>query len=76
MRLALINAPATSQRMLDILLSGCNWPTYLIYLDDVIVFSKSFDAHLNNLDMVLPRLRKTGASFNLKKHYFFIGKEK
>ena len=40
MPFGLRNAQATFQRALDIILSGVRWQTSLIYLDDVIVFSK------------------------------------
>ena len=39
MPFGLMNAPATFQRMLDILLSGYRWKSCLIYLDDIIIFS-------------------------------------
>jgi hypothetical protein len=32
------NAPATFQKVIDIILSGVKWKTCLVYLDDVIVF--------------------------------------
>lgn len=67
MQFGLTNAPATFQRMMDIVLNGFNWQTCHIYLDKVIVFSKSFDAHLKDVDMALPTLRKAGVSLNLEK---------
>ena len=53
MPFGLCNAPATFQRMMDIVLTGLKWKTCLIYLDDVVVFSKSFDSHLSDLKDVL-----------------------
>ncbi|TPX36475.1 hypothetical protein SeLEV6574_g08025, partial [Synchytrium endobioticum] len=40
------NAPATFQRLMDVVLSGLKWRCCLVYLDDIVVFSKSFDEHL------------------------------
>ena len=48
MLFGLCNAPATFQRTLDILLANLRWKTCLVYLDDVIVFSKTFDEHLKH----------------------------
>lgn len=36
---ALMNAPATLQRMIDILLPGYRWKSCLLYLHDTIIFS-------------------------------------
>lgn len=44
------NVPTSLQRTLDILLSGSNWWTCLIYLDDIIVFYRSFDAHSKKIE--------------------------
>lgn len=71
MPFGLINGLGTIQRTLDILLSGNNWRTCLVYIDYVNVFFKSFDAYLMNVDMVLSALRKVGVSLNVKKCSFF-----
>jgi Reverse transcriptase (RNA-dependent DNA polymerase) len=38
MPFGLINAPATFQRAMDVILSGVLWKFALVYLDDIIVF--------------------------------------
>jgi hypothetical protein len=68
---ALKNTPATFQRFVDITLSGLTWKSCLVYLDDIIVYSRSRDDHLANLDAVLHRLYRAGLSLNLKKCHFF-----
>lgn len=40
---SLKNAPETFQRDIDIILSKVRWQFALVYLDDVIIFSKTFD---------------------------------
>ena len=65
------NAPATFQRALYIILSGVRWQTCLIYLDDVIVFSKNEKEHVAHVDEVLTLLRSAGTSLKLKKCEFF-----
>ena len=41
-------------------LSGISWKFALCYVDDVIIFSASFDDHVNHLNEVFRRLRKAG----------------
>ena len=54
----LCNAPATFSRLMDNVLSGLSWEICLYYLDDIIVFSKSWEEHLQRLRMVFLRLRE------------------
>ena len=42
-------APATFERLMENVLKGLQWQTLLLYLDDVIVFSKDFESHLERL---------------------------
>ena len=67
MPFGLMNAPVTFQRMLDILLSGYRWKSYLIYLDDIIIFSKDYDTHLKDVDVILRALQQEGLSLKLNK---------
>ena len=71
MPFGLRNAPATFQRALDIILSGVKWQTCLIYLDDVIVFGKSTEQHLKDVDEVLTLLGDAGVSLKIRKCEFF-----
>lgn len=41
MPIVLQNAPGTYQRALDIILFRARWKTYLVSIDDVIIFSKN-----------------------------------
>jgi len=65
------NAPATFQRALDMILSGVRWQSCLIYLDDVIIFSRSREDHLQQVDQVLGLLRAAGVTLKLAKCHFF-----
>lgn len=45
----LCNAPATFERLMEKVLRGLLSKKYLVYLDDVIVFRKSFEEMISNL---------------------------
>lgn len=67
MLIGLIYALANLQRDLDIILAVHKWKTCLVYVDDAVVFSKSVDCHLEQLDLVLAALRKSGVTFQRSK---------
>ena len=71
MPFGLTNAPATFQRMMDEILGDMYWRGILVYLDDVLVHAKTFGEALNNLRVVLERLRAADLTLNLDKCDFF-----
>jgi len=71
MPFGLTNAPATLQRALDIILSGVIWLSCVIYLDDVIVYSKTKAEHIGHVDHVLRLLREAGVKLRLPECRFF-----
>lgn len=66
----LTNAPSTFQRLMDILLSGLQWSTCLVYLDDILVFGENHDIMLERLDQILEKLNNAGMKLRLKKCKF------
>ena len=50
MPFGLCNAPATFEAMMETVLSDLLWKKCLVYLDDVIVFGKTFEECLSNLE--------------------------
>ena len=54
----LCNAPATFGRLMDNVLSGLSWEVCSYYLDDIIVFSRGWQGHLNRLRIVFSKLRE------------------
>ena len=52
MPFGLCNAPATFQRLMDMVLAGLQWTDCLVYIDDIIVVGKTFPQHLQHLTQV------------------------
>src|SRR5579875_2114930 len=69
MPFGLKNAPATFQRMMGELLRGLEGFT-LVYQDDVLVFSKTFEEHLGHIVSVLERFRQAGLTIKGAKCQF------
>ena len=66
----LSNAPATYQRLMELCLDGLHLSICFIYLDDVIIFSNSFEEHLDRLQKVLEIIRQSGLKLSPKKCFF------
>ena len=64
-------ASSTFERLMELVLSGLQWETVIIYLDDVIVFSNSFERHIEDLQEVFTRLKKAGLKLKCKKCLLF-----
>ena len=70
MPFGLTNAPATFQRLMDTVLKGLQWQRCLVYLD-IIIFGKNFDDTLQNLRMVMDRLKAAGLKLKASKCQWF-----
>ena len=70
MPFGLTNAPATFQRLMECVLAGLTYEQCLIYLDDIIVFSSTFEEHLCRLRNVLVALREAHLQLKLPKCTF------
>ena len=66
----LCNAPATFSRLMDHVLAGLHWETCLFYLDDIIVFSSTWEEHLARLRQVFQRLRHANLKLGADKCTF------
>ena len=53
MPFGLTNAPDTFQRLMDVVLGRLKWSCCLVYLDDIIVYSRTFTEHMHHLELVL-----------------------
>ena len=71
MAFGLTNAPATFQRLMERCMGELHLKECLIYLDDIIIFSKSFDEHLLRLGKVFRQLEQHGLKLKDSKCEFF-----
>ena len=55
---------------MEYVLAGLQWEHCLIYLDDIIVFSSTFEEHIEKLTKVFQRLREGGLKLKPKKGFF------
>ncbi|CAF4969563.1 unnamed protein product, partial [Rotaria magnacalcarata] len=50
---------------MDLVLGGLKWSCALVYLDDIIVYSTSFDDHLYHLELVLQQIQQSGLTLKI-----------
>ena len=67
MPFCLTNAPATFQRLMGCVLAGLTEEQCLIYLDDMVVFSKTFEENIERLGNVFRALPQAGLTLRLSK---------
>ena len=67
MLFGLSNTPATFQRLMDLVLAGMQYQECLLCLDDVIVFSATFEEHLVWLWSMFDRLADAGLKLKSSK---------
>jgi hypothetical protein len=56
MAFGLTNAPATYQRLIENCLADYNLKICCIFIDDIIVFGKTYEEHLRNLQLIFQNL--------------------
>ena len=71
MPFGLCNAPATFQRLMDLILAGVQWSTCLVYIDDIVIPGRTSEEHMGNLRVVLQKLREAGLRLKPSKCSFF-----
>ena len=68
--MGLANSPGFFQHRMESILAKYLWQFVLVYIDDVIIYSRSPTEHLSHLDEVLTVLEESGISLSVKKCHF------
>lgn len=71
MPFGLCNSPASFQRLMQQIFRDAVFQILLVYLDDIVVYSRTLDEHLQRLDLVFAKLREHGLKLNPHKCHFF-----
>lgn len=74
MPFGLMNACARFQRLMKIVLQGLQWQSCLVYLDDIIVFSKDFPQHIERTLQVLDKIQGACVKLKPEKCHLFCPK--
>ena len=67
----LCNSGATFDRLMELVLAGLHWTTCLLYIYDIICFSKTTDEHIARLDEILGRIRQADLKLSPNKCNLF-----
>ena len=71
MPFGLNNAPSTFQALMSEIFHDCLSDFVVVYLDDILVFSKTKEDHEKHVRIVLERLRSRGPKVKKSKCAFF-----
>ena len=67
------NGPSIFQRVMQSILAPYLWIFCLVYIDDIVIYSKSYEEHLIHLDKVLEAIENAGITLSPKKCHLFYG---
>ena len=70
MPFGLTNAPATFQRLMESCMGDLHLSFCLLYLDDIVIFSKTYEEHLVRLEAVFQKLKEAGLKLGPSKCQF------
>ena len=70
MQFGLTNAPATFQRTMQVILGDLFYTKAPVYIDDIIIHSKTFEDHIRDIEEVFQKLRKAKLKLGPEKCHF------
>lgn len=69
MPFGLKTGPSVFQRLTDRILGHYKWQIALVYIDDIIIYSKTFEKHAQDVDTILKLVTKSGITLSPSKSY-------
>jgi len=70
MPFGLKNAPATFQRLMDLVLTGLQGEGLFVYMDDIVIYASSLEEHERKYNALIERLRKANLKLQPDKCEF------
>ena len=70
MPFGLTNSPATFQALMERVIADLNLKTCLVYLDDIVIFSRTIEEHIERLNEIFQRLQEAGLKLKPAKCKF------
>lgn len=70
MPFGLKNAPATFQRLMDLVLSGLQGQELFVYMDNIVIYATSLEEHERKFNLLIDRLRKANLKLQPDKCEF------
>ena len=64
------NGPSIFQRIMQNVLAPFLWIFALVYIDDIVIFSLTFEDHISHLDQVFQAIEKSGVTLAVTKCHF------
>ena len=64
------NAPAQFQWLMDRIIGGLRWQAALVYIDDLLIYSTTWQDHLSHLETIMQAAKNAGLVFSLEKCSF------
>jgi hypothetical protein len=73
MPFGLRNGPSIFQRIMRGILAPYLWLFCLVYIDDIVIYSRSYEDHIGHLDKVLSAIENSGITLSPVKCHLFYG---
>ena len=72
MPFGLRNSPSTFQRIMDVILSDIKFSQVMVFLDDILIFSETFESHLERMENVFQRLQEARLTVKPSKVFLML----
>ena len=69
------SAPGAFQNLMKLIMAGLSYEVALVYLDDILIFGRSFEEKINRQDLLLGQPKDAGMKIKGWKCKFFQEKQ-